>query len=170
VVDGGEEELVRFCGRVQPKLVSTLALYLCDVGVAEELAQEALVRAWERWPQVSGCASPEAWVYRVAFNLSKSVLRRRRLERRHLRRSGPEPGTAAPEVTDRLAVRDALAALPPRQRAAVVLRYLADFGVEDTALAMRCAPGTVKALTTQALAKLADRFQVDDPEGADIHG
>lgn len=150
--------------------MSTLAAYLGDVGVAEEVAQEALVRAWERWPAVSVATSPDAWLYWVAFNLSNSALRRRMLERRHRRRARLDRGASAADLTDRLAVREALAALPARQRAAIVLRYLADFSVEDAAAAMHCAPGTVKALTSQALTRLSTRLGVDDPGEAEIRG
>jgi RNA polymerase sigma factor (sigma-70 family) len=65
------------------------------------------------------------------------------------------------DVTDALAVRAAVAALPPRQRAAVVLRYFADLSVDQTAAVLGCAPGTVKSLTSQAIASLRDRFEVE---------
>lgn len=57
-----------------------------------------------------------------------------------------------------LAVREALAALPERQRAAVTLRHLGDLSIVDTAATLGCAPGTVKALTAQALAQLRTRL------------
>jgi RNA polymerase sigma factor (sigma-70 family) len=64
-------------------------------------------------------------------------------------------------------VRAAILELPPRQRQAVVLRYHADLTVEDTAAVMRCAPGTVKALTSQALANLRARFEPELVEPKD---
>ena len=53
-----------------------------------------------------------------------------------------------------LAVRAAVASLPRRQRAALVARYFADLSVSDTAVLLGCAPGTVKALTSQAISRL----------------
>ena len=53
-----------FCDRVSGRLVGSLTLYGGDRHVAEELAQEALARAWERWSTVSRLDSPEAWTFR----------------------------------------------------------------------------------------------------------
>jgi RNA polymerase sigma factor (sigma-70 family) len=54
-----------------------------------------------------------------------------------------------------------VAALPRRQRAALVLRYFSDLSVDRTAEVLGCAPGTVKSLTSQAIASLRDRFEVE---------
>ncbi len=61
-------------------------------------------------------------------------------------------------------MRAAVATLAPRQREALALRYFADLSVEDTAAAMRCAPGTVKALTSQAIAALRTQLATDDEQ------
>ena len=142
-----------FCRRVQPRLVSVLALHAGSLPDAEEIAQEALVRAWQRWSTVSTMASPEGWVYRVALNLSTSRLRRRRVERR----ADEAPAAVHPQdvsAVEGIMLRRALATLPVRQRTVLVLRFLADFSVVETAAIMSCAPGTVKALTSQGLAGL----------------
>src|SRR3712207_1363468 len=68
-----------FCSDVRAGLVGALALYCGDRAVAEELAQEALVRTWERWDRIE---APRAFTYHVAFNLARSSLRRRGAERR----------------------------------------------------------------------------------------
>jgi RNA polymerase sigma-70 factor (ECF subfamily) len=65
-----------------PRLVGALALHCGDRGTAEELAQEALARAWQRWTQVQQMQNPSAWIYRVAFNLATSWFRRRAAETR----------------------------------------------------------------------------------------
>jgi RNA polymerase sigma factor (sigma-70 family) len=145
-----------FCLAVHPRLVGTLALHSGDLGFAEELAQEALVRAWERWDDVSRADRADAWVDRVAFNLMNSRFRRRSAERRAYERAAMDRRDAGPDV-DRAALvslRAAVAALPPRQREAVLLRYFADLKVDDVAQVMACAPGTVKSLTAAALANL----------------
>jgi RNA polymerase sigma factor (sigma-70 family) len=67
-----------------------------------------------------------------------------------------------------VAVRAAVAALPPRQRAAIVLRYFADLSVRVTAAVMGCAEGTVKALTSKAISALRARGLVDDEEHVDV--
>jgi RNA polymerase sigma-70 factor (ECF subfamily) len=139
-----------------------LVLYCGDRGVAEDLAQESLARAVERWAQVGRMDAPEAWVYRVAFNLARSRFRRRAAERRA---TGRLPfAAAAPDATDAIAVRDAVAGLPPRQRAVIVARFYAGLSVAETAEALRCAEGTVKAATHQALRNLRAAGLVDDEE------
>ena len=165
MVDQPDVELVALCRRLHPRLVAALALHCGRVDVAEELAQETLVRVWERWPNVRRAGSPDAWAFRVAFNLSTSALRRRALEQRVARRP---PAVESPDLADRLAVRQALQQLTPRQRAAIILRYFVDLPVDDTAVAMDCAPGTVKALTSQAIARLREHLTFD-AEGVSLH-
>jgi RNA polymerase sigma-70 factor (sigma-E family) len=163
---GRDPELVAFCLTVHPQLVGSLTLWTGERAVAEELAQDVLVRVWQHWPAVSTHPSPRAWTWRVAYNLAMSRLRRRSAERRALTRSGAaaDVDDAGAGWADDLAVRAAVAALPRRQRAAVVLRYYADLGVDEAADVIGCAPGTVKSLTHRALASLRDQLgDVDVP-------
>ena len=151
-------EVEEFCRAEHPRLLSALALYTGDRDLAAELAQEALARAHRAWPTVSRMDSPGGWAHRVAVNLANSSLRRRRYERAatvraasrlpsgHLDSSPSEGGAAE--------VRDALAALPRRQREALLLRFLLDLSVEQTAERMGCAAGTVRALTAQGVGRL----------------
>ena len=150
-----------FCRELHPRLVGALALHTGDRDVAAELAQETLARVWERWSTVERHEAPEAWAFRVAFNLAASRYRRRAAERRAHGRLAPASIAHEPDAADALAVRAAVADLPPRQRAALVLRYFADLSVEQTAEALGCRPGTVKSLTNQAIASLRDRFEVE---------
>lgn len=130
--------------------------------MAEELAQEALVRAWERWPKVSRLASPEAWTYRTAFNLASSWGRRRSAERRANRRVVVDDLAVTPDTPTVEAVRDAVATLPPKQRAAVVCRFYLAMTVAETAETLGCAEGTVKSATHQAIASLRTAGLVDE--------
>ncbi|HZP15125.1 MAG TPA: sigma factor, partial [Nocardioides sp.] len=75
-------ELTGFCRETWPRLVGALSLMTGDRHVAEELAQEALVRVCERWDEVRAMESPLGWTHRVAFNLASSHFRRRSAERR----------------------------------------------------------------------------------------
>jgi RNA polymerase sigma-70 factor (sigma-E family) len=150
-----------FLRALHPRLVGGLTLHCEDPALAEELAQETLARAWARWPEVRVHPAPQAWAWRVALNLTSSWFRRRAAERRAIARIGPSP-PAAPtaDAADRLAVRAAVAGLPTRQRAVLVLRYFDDLSVADAATALGCAQGTVKSLTHQAIAALRDRLDV----------
>lgn len=158
------EPVVEFCRHEHPRLVASLRLYTGDRDLADELAQEALARAYRDWRRVSELHNPAAWTHRVAINLANSSLRRRRYERAararaasraHDRHDDPDPTLAA-------VLRSALAALPQRQREAVVLRFLLDMSVEMTAVHMRCAQGTVRALTAQGIAALRRRAELAD--------
>lgn len=163
--DAGEHEFRGLCTELLPQLVGALTLHTGDRAVAEELAQEALVRLWQRWPRVRELNSPHAWAHRVASNLASSWWRRRAAERRAHRRVGPEhgeqPSTGPAEA---MALRQAVAGLPQRQREAVVLRYYLQLPAEEASEAMGCAAGTVRALCRQGLARLRQEGVVADVE------
>lgn len=151
-----DPQLEAFVAVEHSRVIGLLVLYTDDRGVAEELAQDAIVRLCQHWPRVSGMENPRAWLSRVAINLARSWFRRRGVERRANRRHGlpdPVPDTDD-DVAATMAVRAAVAALPPRQRTVVALRFYAGLSVAETATAMRCAEGTVKSLTHKAMAAL----------------
>lgn len=134
-----------------------------DVAVAEELAQETLMRVWERWPRVRGLQAPEQWAFRVAVNLSSSWWRRRVAERRAHHRGGL--GAIAGQQADRFGeaeLRDAITELPARQRQALVLRHYLQLDVAEAAEVMGCAGGTVRALCHQGAQSLRAAGVVTD--------
>jgi RNA polymerase sigma factor (sigma-70 family) len=157
-----------FCRQIRTRLVGSLALYCGERAVAEELAQEALIRAWQRWPQVSAMRSPEAWTYRTAFNLASSWGRRRSAERRANRRMHADGVTHGPDTPTIEAVKAAVGDLPPRQRAAVVCRFYLGLNVAETAEFLDCAEGTVKSATSQALANLRSAGLVERADPAEV--
>jgi RNA polymerase sigma-70 factor (ECF subfamily) len=159
--DGGpvaeqHEDLEAFCRREHRRLVGAVGLYLNDTSLAEEIAQEALLRVCRAWPRVQQLESPGGWARRVAMNLAVSAARARNVRRRVddrlavLRRREHDDG----DRSDVVAMRAAIAALPERQREALVLRYYADLSVAEVAKAMRCPEGTVKTLTSRGVAAL----------------
>jgi RNA polymerase sigma-70 factor (sigma-E family) len=124
-----------------------------DRAEAEDLAQEALCRAYLRWRRVAGY--DEAWVARVTTDLAIGRWRRHRVAAA----AAPPPGggavAAAPDggdPLDRVAVVRALRSLPRRQRAAVALRYLADLPEAEVASLLGCSVGAVKQHTHRGLA------------------
>jgi RNA polymerase sigma factor (sigma-70 family) len=160
---GDEQAIADFCREEWPRLVGSLSLYVGSRELAEDLAQEALVRVCGRWRRVRAADSPSAWAHRVAFNLAKSHGRRQATWSRVRDRVDTPPVA----VVDRdgattLAVRDAIGALPLPQRQAVILRYFADLSVRETAAAMRCPENTVKTHTRRALDALRVSGLVDD--------
>jgi RNA polymerase sigma-70 factor (sigma-E family) len=137
-----------------------LALYLTGSwAVAEELAQEAFVRLWRRWGGLRDRHAALGYLHTTVVNLSRSTVRRRLLELRHQRSIGEEGHDADPVVG--LDVARALAALPARKRACVVLRHLVDLSVGETAAVLGISVGSVKSQTHKGLrlleAALSDR-------------
>ncbi len=137
------------------RLVGLMLLGGDDIGTAEELAQDALVRLYEHRTRLVVQEAPWAWVCVVALNLQRSSWRRAAARRRAYRRHGVAPETGdAPDPDDVIAVRAAVAALPRRQHEVVCLRFYADLPVAVTAARLGVAEGTIKALTHQAIASL----------------
>ena len=151
--------LEAYCRREYPRLVGALSLYCGDALVAEEFAQEALARACDRWDRVREMDAPGAWVHRVAMNLANSHFRRRRAERRANTRHGLGHDASGDEdVAAAVALREAVANLPPKQRAAVALRFYLQYSVAETAELMGCSEDAVKQHTSRAVAALRARF------------
>jgi RNA polymerase sigma factor (sigma-70 family) len=156
-----------FCAEVRAPLVGALTLYCGNRAVAEELAQEAIVRALQRWPAIE---SPRPWTYKVAFNLARSSFRRQAAERRARARAErlAADETVDPDTASAIAVRQAVDRLSPRQRQAVACRFYVQMSVAESAAAMGCAEGTVKALTSQAIRALRDAgLALDEPMDVD---
>lgn len=153
-----DDDFVRFCVEMHPRLVRGLSLYCGNGDVAEELAQDALAIAFRDWRKVRELNDPEGWTFRVGFNAAHSLFRRKAAERRALaRRAAKRHATTDP--AEAIALRHAVAALPRRQKAALILRFLEDRSVAETARLMDCPEATVKTLTRQGLTAL--RLQDD---------
>jgi RNA polymerase sigma-70 factor (ECF subfamily) len=155
-----EIEVRRLIQEAYPKLVAGLTLVCGSRAAAEDAAQEALARWWERSSRGQTIETPEAWMTAVALNLARSRLRRLRAERRARDRlqpsSIPEP---APEVVD---LRRALAQLPTREREAVVLHYYMDLSVAEVAAIQGVSDGTVKTSLHRARRRLAQTLAEHD--------
>lgn len=149
-------ELEAFCRHEYPRIVGILTLYCRDQAVAEELAQEALARAWARWDKVAKLDNPQAWLYRVAINLANDLLRRRVAERRaRARMEDPQVHPSQPSA-DAVAVRDAVASLGRRQRTVIVLHHFLDLSLPEIAEVMDTPLSTVKSLARRGRLRLRD--------------
>jgi RNA polymerase sigma-70 factor (sigma-E family) len=157
----GDEELAAFCQREYPRLVAAMRLMTGDPVVAEDLAQEALSRAVGAWPRVSRLESPGGWTHRVALNLATSRFRRLAAGRRAQRRlAASEPLVReAPAFLDAEPMWRAVAALPVRQRSAVVLRHALGWSVEEVADHLGCSTQAARNLTHRGLAALREQLQ-----------
>ena len=148
-----DRQLAEVCESQHARIVGMLALYTGDEHVAQELAQDALLKLCQHWPSVRN-GNPSAWLTTVAMNLGRSMFRRRLAARRARVRHGPPDDQVVDDRADVLAVREAVAALPQRQREVIVHRFYLRASVNETAEAMGCASGTVKSLTNRAVVAL----------------
>ncbi len=134
---------------------------------AEDLVQEALTRTGVAWGRVRRKDDPEGYVRTTMARIMANRWRRPRLE--HLVEGVPEHAADDPEI-DRVHEMDgldaALAALPPRMRAVLVLRYFEQLSEEETARVLGCSRGTVKSQASRALAKLRASMLPQEAEQA----
>ena|SRR6201993_605842 len=153
----------RFAVRVSPMLVRAGYLLTDDRYHAEDLVQITLLRTYRRWDSIS--QAPEAYARQVLVNLARD-------RGRSLRRRAPEVelgdnmAAAAIDGSVQLMERDTLTRavrrLPRRQREVVVLRFLLDLSVAQTASALGTSEGAVKTYTARALARLRALLEADD--------
>lgn len=163
-----DDSLERFCTVQHVRLVGMLDLLVGNLAVAEELAQEALARAWMSWWRVRRYDNPEAWLHRVAVNLAMSHFRRRAAERRATARlDDPADAVEDTDVASAVALRAALARLPERMRTAVVLRFYVDLPYAEVASRMRLAEPTCRSFVNRALERLRHDLQAIPEEATD---
>jgi RNA polymerase sigma-70 factor (sigma-E family) len=138
-----------------------LARLLGDPADAEDVVQSAFVRVYRRSGRLRDPDLAGAYLRQTVVNLVRSGWRRRQVARRHA--SPAADVTAEVDVAGQMAMRAALAALPRRQREAVVLRYYADLSEAQAADAMGVSVGSVKAYTSRGLARLGEILQGSTP-------
>ena len=149
----------RFYRVHRDRIAKALAFSLGDVDLAAEATDEAFVRAYERWGRVSQMASPAGWTYRVALNVVRRRQRRQALERRLLRRAAAPDQVPGPTGELWLVV----AALPQRQRLAVLLRHVGHLTEPEIADVMGIARGTVSSTLRAAYRSLEVAIDEDEP-------
>lgn len=135
---------------------------------AEDAAQEAFARAWQRWDKVSGYGDPEGWVRTVGHRVSVNAWRKARTRAAAHRRHGVpdhEPGLSP----DYLAIVAALKQVSPGQRQAIVLHYLVGLSVNEIARETGTPSGTVKARLSRGRQALAG-YLGDSPSGPGLSG
>jgi RNA polymerase sigma-70 factor (sigma-E family) len=162
--EGGYDEFFDACLPVVLGVVGRLTASRAD---AEDVAVEALGRAFADWPRLGVLPYRQAWVVRVATNLVLA-------DRRRARRLRPElPPPSAADVGDTVALQatllTALRRLPRRQREAVVLRYLADLPEAEVAALLGVTSGSVKTHVHRGLRSLRSALgHSEQGDGLDV--
>src|SRR5690242_10053275 len=145
-----EAAFTEFAAASRARLRGTAYLLCGDWNRASDHVQEGLIRVYVAWPRLVRRGGELAYARRAAVSAFLDASRRRssteRPEAEQRERSTGED--IATTVADRAALMAALARLPQRQRACVVLRYFEDLDVRETAAAMHCSEGTVKSQTS----------------------
>lgn len=164
-------DFATFVAARQQALQRYAYLVIGDVALAEDLVQEALAKTYARWGRVRDQGNPEAYVRRAITTTAISWSRRRgfrgevpteRLPEGHGHEASTVQADPGDGVSDAAALGHALRRLPPRQRAAVVLRFYEDLSEAQTAEVLGCAVGTVKSQVSAALTRL--RLDPDLPD------
>jgi RNA polymerase sigma-70 factor (ECF subfamily) len=128
-----------------------------DLEEARDCLQEGYARAWQRWDQLASYDNPAAWVRTAAWRVAISRWRHARRLFRAPDAPGPQPD-AFEQLADLVSLSTAIRKLPPRQREAVVLHYLAGLSIDEIAAQVHSPPGTVKARLSRGRAALAEQL------------
>ena len=147
------EEVAEFAVVALPRLRRTAFLLCGDWHTAEDLAQTTLAKVFVSWRRIRRRDAVQAYATRTLVNTYFADKKLKR-PREVLTDTLPERPAEWPAPETRMVVLSALATLPPRGRAVVILRYWEDLSVEQTAAALGVAVGTVKSQTARALVRL----------------
>jgi len=155
-----DDDFESFFRRVYVQLAQASLVLTGSRSEAEDLAQEALARAFERWDRVRTMDSPEGYVYRTALNLNRKRLRRLGVRLRRLRpETPPDPLDAAENRADVLRL---LSSLPRAQREALVLVEWLGLTADEAGRVLRIAPASVRGRIHRARSGFRSRGGTDE--------
>jgi RNA polymerase sigma-70 factor (sigma-E family) len=155
-------------------LLRTAYLIVSDLAEAEDVVQESLFQVARRWPRVSRMDHPVAYARRLVVNLAIDRSKRHARELAELNGHAPEDradeasANAFRALDARSELLWALAKLPPRQRAVLVLRYFADLPEAEVAELLDCSLGTVKSTASRGLARLESSLRPAPDQGVHV--
>ena len=170
---GDEEARTALALRASTSALRTAAAVTGSREVAFDIAQDVAVDVISGLARLKDPDRFDAWVYRISSRRTLRAMRRgwsaRAMERPLVdlgdagHPSSPDHATASSEqLAARQAIREALAAIPPRQRLALALRYVHDLSDADTAAALGCRLGTAQSLLSRARSALRDQPALAD--------
>ena len=152
--EGARQDFTEFVAARSKQLIRLAYVLTGDQQTAEDLLQNALIKAAAHWGQIH--SAPEAYVRKIMYREQVSWLRRRSRRPETAMAQVPDfpAGEQPVSVEARLTLQDALRALPPRMRAVLVLRYLEDLPESQVADILGCSVGTVRSQTHKAVTQL----------------
>jgi len=156
---GFTERFEEFFAIEHERLLRALYVITGNRSEAEDLMQDAFVKLLERWDSVQLMDDPTGYLYRTAMNAFRTRYRRGLMALRRIALLEPRHRDQFSDIEIQDDVRQAISALTPRQRAAIVLTVLIGYTAEDAAQIMAIRPSTVRALTTQARERLRSTLE-----------
>ena len=158
------EDFPAFYRREYPNMVAIAAAVSGNRAIAEDIAQDAMLRAHRHWDRIASYERPGAWVRRATINLALSTVKRAGAELRRVLRLAERAVLPEPDVTDDRVWR-AVAKLPGNQRAAIALHYLEDRPIDEIAEILEITAATARVHLhrgRQALAAALDSEEVSN--------
>ncbi|MDH6121916.1 SigE family RNA polymerase sigma factor [Kitasatospora sp. GAS204B] len=155
-----DAEFIEFASTRATWLRGVAYLLCADWHRADDLVQETITKLYVHWPRLARVENMDGYARKALVNTFLSEQRSpwERWRARWQAQELPDAPVFAPDLDASVDLREALAALPPRQRTAVVLRYYCDLTVEQTAEAMGCSTGNVKSQTSRGIDALSRRL------------
>lgn len=163
-LDGSDAGFASWAAVRRTQLRRTAYLLCGDWAGADDLVQEALLRVYRHWRRLVD-GNPDAYARRALTSVFIDS-RRKPFRRRERLTARPPEGSYVDRAGERDDLGAALAQLPPRQRAAIVLRYWEDLSLEQTAEALGCSVGNVKSQSSRGLARLRTLLALDKAAAA----
>jgi RNA polymerase sigma-70 factor, ECF subfamily len=166
---GVREDFDRLYRMSYHRILYTLTSILRDRAAAEDCTQEAFTHAFQAWPRWKPSAPAEAWIHRIAINVSTSYRRQQRLQQigAVIGRIGtPGPGCDPAASTETMVLRAALQRLPAKQAAAIVLRHHHGYSNREIAYALNVSESTIASRLAAAKQQLAMILRIDDRDVA----
>ena len=156
---GRDREVEAFIVANAPGLMRSAVVLTGNGTDAQDLVQRTCLALWRSWGKVASAADPVAYAHKVLINDHLSERRRRHWHREQPTEKLPEPShTDVNRFEDSARLRTVLATLPPGQRAAIVLRFIADFDDDRIAAALGCSVATVRSQISRGLVKLRPAY------------
>jgi RNA polymerase sigma-70 factor (ECF subfamily) len=156
-----EHSFEDFFEQEQERLLRLLWMVTGSLQEAEDIVQDAFLRVWERWAKVSSMENPTGYLHHAAMNIFRNRYRRAKLGLR--KAIGADPAVDAfGLVEDRISVSSALARLPRKQRAALVLTDLLGYPADEAGRMLGVRGSTVRSLSSTARAALRDTRELVD--------
>lgn len=164
--DDRAQEIAALFSRDYKSLHRIAYVFVANAGVAEEIVMEAFVKVFSGWHRFRSVEHKSAYLRQVVINLCRARLRRETIERRVNQATHHDPTRAViagSDVSDlHVDLWNEVRRLPHRQRAAVVLRYLADMSEREIAEVLDCSVGTVKSQLSRARSKLGAGMAIEE--------